>query len=272
MTTRVSAPATSAPSVRSATAVADLFAPAGRWARDAEFEALWPDADRIEGWLAVGQARALFRAATLVPEGCWIVEIGSHKGRSTVFLARAKAAGVKMLAIDPFDNPRWGGGPEVLAEFRRTLEAFGLEGAVDTYRGVSIDAAAEWNGEPVGLLFVDGAHDRASVLADIDGWEPWIADGGLVVFHDAFSSVGTTQALTLRHLANRRFRFLGSERSLVAFAREDLSVRGAAGSGAGLAARYPYFVRNLSVKLLLRRGRSELARWALRYRDGDDLY
>lgn len=252
--------------------MADLFAAPGAWRQDASFDALWPRAHRIDGWLAEGQARALFRAASLVPDGRWIVEIGSHHGRSTVFLATAKAPGVKMLAIDPFDNPRWGGGPEALAAFEATLDGFGLSGAVDTFRGVSAEAAVEWNGEPIGLLFVDGAHDRASVLTDIDGWEGHIAPGGLVLFHDAFSSVGTTEALTLRHLASRRFRYLGSDRTLVAFSRDDLGVGAAAASGLSMAARYPYFARNLAVKLLLRRGRPDLAGRVLRYREGDDLF
>lgn len=250
----------------------DLFAAAGSWDSDTEFDDLWPKANKIEGWLSIGQARLLYRSATRVAEGRRIVEIGSHKGRSTVFLSRGKADGVKMLAVDPFDDPRWGGGPGALEDFRRTLEEFDLTGTVDTYSGISLDAAGEWNGEPVGLLFVDGAHDYTSVLADIDGWEPFIAEGGLVMFHDAFSSVGTTQALTRRHLANRRFRFLGSERSLAVFAREDLRTWEAMSSATRMAARYPYFVRNIGVKVLLRRGRAELARRVLKYRDGDDLY
>lgn len=252
--------------------MADLFAAPGAWRQDSDFDQLWPRASAVGGWLAEGQARALFRAACLVPDGRWIVEIGSHHGRSTVFLATAKAPGVKMLAVDPFDNPRWGGGPEALATFESTLADFGLTGTVDTFRGVSSEAAEEWNGEPVGLLFVDGAHDRQSVLADIDGWERHIAPGGVVLFHDAFSAVGTTEALTLRHLASRRFRYLGSDRTLVAFGRDDLGLGAAVASALAMATHYPYFARNAAVKVLLRRDRADLARRVLRYREGDDLY
>lgn len=46
--------------------MADLFAPPGAWRHDVAFDALWPDADQIDGWLAEGQARALSRAASLV--------------------------------------------------------------------------------------------------------------------------------------------------------------------------------------------------------------
>ena len=252
--------------------MADLFAPPGSWRQDAQFRSLWQTAAQVDGWLSEGQARALYRAASLVPDGRWVVEIGSHHGRSTVLLANAKAPGVKMLAVDPFDDPRWGGGPEALAAFQHTLETFGLRGAVEAHRGLSSEAAATWSGDPVGLLFVDGAHDRPSVLTDIDGWEDKIAPGGLVLFHDAFSAVGTTEALTLRHLLSRRFRFLGRERTLVAFVRRELGFLDAVASGTALASGYPYFARNLAIKALLRRGHTSVARSALRYREEDDLY
>lgn len=258
--------------ITAAPSAIQLFGGAGSWPCDESFEAMWPEAESIEGWLAKAQARVLFRAASLVPDGQVIVEIGSHKGRSTVFLATGKRPATRLLAVDPFDDPRWGGGPEALADFHATLDRFGLAGTVETYRGVSAEASVDWTGEPIGLLFVDGAHDRASVLADIDGWEGFVADGGIVVFHDAFSSIGTTEALTLRHLASRRFRYLGAERTLVAFVREDLGLGSALASGAAMAGRYRYFGRNLAVKVLLRQGRPELARRWLRYRDGDDLY
>ena len=105
-----------------------------------------------------------------------------------------------MLAVDPFDDPRWGGGPELLEAFTNTLARFGLENDVQPFRGVSSEASARWHGASIGLLFVDGAHDRSSVLADIDGWFPFVAPGGLIFFHDAFSSIGVTRALTERLL------------------------------------------------------------------------
>lgn len=249
-----------------------LFAAPHSWgAVDSAFAELWARAQDIPGWLSEGQARILYRAATQVPEGQAIVEIGSHHGRSTVFLASAKSPKVSMLAVDPFDNPRWGGGPESWTVFHSTLERFSLTERVEAFRDISAVAAREWSGEPVGLLFVDGAHDRQSVLADVDGWERFVAPGGLVIFHDAFSSIGVTQALTERHLVSRQFQYVGSERTLVAFRKADLTSASVVRSAISLTPRYLYFARNVAIKLSLRR-RWTLVPQLLGYNEGDDLY
>ena len=49
--------------------------------------------------------------------------------------------------------------------------------------GDSGERHAEFEG-PVHLLFVDGDHRLAGVTADIRGWTPKVAPGGLAVFHD----------------------------------------------------------------------------------------
>src|SRR5205085_4751407 len=37
---------------------------------------------------------------------------------------------------------------------------------------------------PVALLFVDGLHDYKNVVRDFAHFEPWLADGAYVAFHD----------------------------------------------------------------------------------------
>ncbi len=214
---------------------------------------MWGAEGVPDGWLSEGQAFALWRAAASVRPGAWIVEIGSHHGRSTVFLASGKQDDVPMLAVDPFDSPRWGGGAEAFESFHDTVCRFGLAD-VAVFRGLSREASAAWTCGPVGLLFIDGAHDRSSVLADIDGWEPTLAPGALVFVHDAFSSVGVTSALTSRYLFTRSYRYVGSTRSLVAFVREPIGGVRAVAQSARLLPRYAYFARNVAIKVSLRRG------------------
>ena len=183
------------------------------------FDRDWPLIARVFGWLSRDQAAALHAAASRVRPGHAIVEIGSHKGRSTIALGKGKAAGVGLLAVDP-----WGGanGDEVLAAFRRNLEESDLATEVQVFRGTSEQASREEarlrelltgaspDGGWIGLLFVDGLHDRNSVLADIHRWEPSVVMGGLVYFHDAFFRRGVTLAVLERHLLNPRFRYRGS--------------------------------------------------------------
>ena len=219
------------------------------------FEEAWSRSASIEGWLAENQARALYEAAARVPSGASIVEIGSHHGRSTVILASGKSDGcTEVVAVDPFSDPRWGGGEGSLAVFRENVQHAGVEASVRPVRGFSAEAASAWDGSPIGVLYVDGAHDEESVLADIDGWEHFIAPGGRVLFHDCFSAPGVTKAVFRRHLWNRKFRYVGSARTLAIFERRDLSPAQAALSAARLTFRLWYFVRNVAIKVSMRRG------------------
>jgi predicted O-methyltransferase YrrM len=228
----------------------------------ADFAEAWRKASEIEGWLSEGQGRALFNSARRVRAPNHIVEIGSHLGRSTILLALAANPNVRVFAIDPFDDPRWGGGPGLLGEFHLNLAAAGAKDKVDFFRGYSDEAAREWSGEPIGLIWVDGAHDASSVLADIDGWSPWLVDQGDVYFHDAYSAPGVTTAL-FRRMFNSRWRYLGSCRSLAMFQRRDANVV----SWVRMVGRLAYFGRNAVIKLGRKRGEVvpgsvEFERWS----------
>lgn len=217
------------------------------------FAEAWGLSSGLDGWLSEKQGRTLFELAHALPAGRSIVEIGSHQGRSTILLAAGAATGVELLAVDPFDDPRWGGGGESLKAFERNVRAAGVEDRVVTFRGTSGEAGRSWSGAPIGLLFVDGAHDLESVLLDIDVWEPHLATDGAVCFHDAFSSPGVTLALMKRHLFSRRFTYARSAGSLSVFVRRDTGVFRAAWSSARMLGRLVYFARNLAIKLAIRR-------------------
>lgn len=154
-----------------------------------------------------------------------IVEIGSHCGRSTVVLAAAKGPRVPLLAVDPFDDPRWGGGSQALDEFERTLRSADLLEEVKAFRGLSVEAANAGIARPVGLMFVDGAHDRASVLTDIDEWTPHLDDRATLLFHDAYSSPGVTIALFERYCGTAHAQYLGCVGSLARIDLGHLSFR-----------------------------------------------
>jgi predicted O-methyltransferase YrrM len=162
-----------------------------RTSSSCSFDEAWGAVADVEGWLTRGQAQALFDGARNAPDGA-IIEIGSHHGRSTIILARGAGSGTRIHAIDPFDNARWGGGEQSLRIFRDNIERAGVAHMIHPFRGISAEAVESWSGGPIALLYIDGAHDLASVLIDIDGWEPHVVSGGLVFIHDAFSSMGVT--------------------------------------------------------------------------------
>lgn len=218
------------------------------------FAEAWSAAQSIEGWLLESQGRALFDAASQLPEGTVAVEIGSHRGKSATIIAMGLPEGARLTAVDPFDDPRWGGGPESLEKFQSNVRAAGVEDRIDLFRGLSADASASWSGPPVGLLWVDGAHDRASTLADIDGWMPHMAAGGRMYIHDAFSAVGTTRAVLRRLWFSPHVVYDGCERTLVKFIVRPASIPERISSGLRLATRLPFFVRVLAIKIARRRG------------------
>jgi predicted O-methyltransferase YrrM len=218
------------------------------------FEETWAVAKDLEGWLTPAQARELYDAARRVPAGTAIVEIGSHRGKSTVLLAAGASPGVSVTAVDPFDDPRWGGGPESLSVFEANLARAGVAERVRLVRGLSAEAAASWDGPAVGLAWIDGAHDEASVLADIDGWGVHLAPGGELLLHDAFSAVGTTRAVLRRLWWTRRYRYVGCERTLLVFKKQPRTPSEAAFDAARLSRRLPFFARMVAIKLARRRG------------------
>lgn len=214
----------------------------------------------VDGWMTEGQARRLAAAAARVPSGGTIVEIGSFRGRSTIVLASSSADDVEVVAIDPHaGNDR---GPQEIEGFAEqaaddhevflgNLEAAGVRDRVRHVRRFS-DVAHEDVAGSIDVLYVDGAHRFAPARADIKDWGARVADGGVLLIHDSFSSVGVTLAI-LRELAfGGRFRYVGRSRSLTEYHADlEPGLRPRLANAARQLAQLPWFGRNLVLKVLL---------------------
>ncbi len=218
------------------------------------FDTLWPQVDPIPGWLTQDQARVLFSAAQQAPTAAPIVEIGSHRGRSTVVLAGG-GGGRQVVAIDPFVTGRLFDGDAARRDFEAALARTGLSDRVELKAARSQDVYARWN-LPIGLLYIDGKHDYWSCLRDLR-WARFLAPGGQVLVHDAFSSIGVTTAL-IRHLAtDRTLRYAGRTGSLASF----ILAPPTASSTRAFLGELPWWMRNVGIKVLLRlRARGVAAR------------
>lgn len=145
-------------------------------------------ANAVHGWLSDAQGRALYAAAAAVRGQGAIVEIGSWKGRSTVWLARgAQRSGRVIYAIDPHVNSREDPAATTLDAFAANLQAAGVSATVRPLVMTSAEAALVMN-EPVELLFVDGDHSVEGARADAAIWLPRVIEGGTVMFHDVATS------------------------------------------------------------------------------------
>ena len=166
----------------------------------------------IEGWLSDAQGRALLAAAAATTGRGAIVEIGSWKGRSTVWLAEgARLAGQRVHAIDRHSGSREDPAANTLAEFRDNIERAGVADAIDALVMSSAEAAEIVRG-PVELLFIDGDHSFAGVKRDAEIWLPRVMDGGVVMFHDVATAGYDGPRRIFRQLICWNDRFAGIRR------------------------------------------------------------
>jgi predicted O-methyltransferase YrrM len=233
-----------------------------RLAMPGDFANALTEARRTEGWLTDGQAMRLWERAREVADGGRIVEIGSFRGRSAIILARAAAPGVELFAIDPHaGNDR---GPQELAAdarrgdadraaFRRNLEHAGVADRVQHVRLRSQDALGTVP-PTVDLLYVDGAHRYRPALADLRHWGARVRTGGVLLVHDAFSSVGVSLAIGRTLLAGRDFAYEGRVGTLAQYRRRPLAPGARVSNAARQLAETPFLARNLALKLLIMLG------------------
>jgi len=107
----------------------------------------------------------------------------------------------------------------------------------------------------VAVLYVDGAHRYAPARVDIRTWGARVADGGTMLIHDSFSSVGVTLAILRELMFGGRFRYVGRARSMTVY-RADLDgrVRPRVASALRQLAQLPWFGKNLILKVMLKLG------------------
>jgi len=228
------------------------------------FAETWAAARDVEGWLTEPQARRLFLAAAAVPAGGRVVEIGSFRGRSAIVLARGARPDVEVVCIDPHVGSDRGPreiaarpalGEADLAAFRGNLERAGVLERVRHLRRFSAVALDALDG-PVDLLYVDGAHRFGPARADLVRWGARVPDGGRMLVHDAFSSVGVTGALLVECVARGGWRYAGRTGSLAEYVRLDAPLRGRerVRNAARQLAELPWFARNVLFKVLVLAG------------------
>jgi predicted O-methyltransferase YrrM len=106
-----------------------------------------------------------------------VLEIGSSHGGSAMIITAAldDLAGGRLACVDPqplFDPRDWH-----RIEHRAVLIPHASPGAI-------AEASDALEGR-FNLVFIDGDHSRAGVLADIRGLLPQLADRAYLLFHDA---------------------------------------------------------------------------------------
>lgn len=152
-------------------------------------------ADTIPGWLSDVENEFLFTEAARARTGGAIVEIGSYKGRSTVFLALGAQSGTgnRVFAIDPHT-----GSPDLLRagekiwtydEFTRNIKRAGAANIVTPIVATGEETAKNW-GEPIALLFVDANYHSYELTENLLRlWTPHLMEGGKVLLNNVAPSL-----------------------------------------------------------------------------------
>lgn len=143
----------------------------------------------VEGWLDNYEGELLYSLAQNCQGTGAIVEVGSWKGKSTIWLASGSKAGrgVKVYAVDPHtgssEHRELYGKISTFDEFKNNTSCAGLDDLVVPMVMTSREAASSFD-QPVELLFIDGAHEYEAVNEDFELWFPKVVEGGVVAFHD----------------------------------------------------------------------------------------
>jgi MMP 1-O-methyltransferase len=158
-------------------------------------------AETIEGWLSAAEGELLFRLAESCPQGLPVVEIGSWKGKSTVWLAAGvrPSAGTLVFAIDPHEQSLEDPNATTLDDLKKNLARSGVANMVVPIVSTSHEAARSFDQQP-GVIFLDGNHKEEAVRVDLADWFPKLADGGAFVIHDVFGDLWPGPRRALRAL------------------------------------------------------------------------
>lgn len=123
----------------------------------------WPD---IKGWCA-DRDRTYLYDLIVARHARTIVEVGVYAGRMTVALAAAaRATGGMVHCVDHWREMANGG--DIAREFLETLTAHDLQDVVRIYCEASATFAERFLGA-IDVLWIDGGHDKATVLCDLMG-------------------------------------------------------------------------------------------------------
>ncbi len=152
----------------------------------------------FDNWVKDSEGEVLYKfAKKCFPENV-IVEIGSWKGKSTIWLAKGSKAGnfSTVYAIDPHtgasEHKKRFGEVWTFDEFKNNIQKAGVDDIIKPIIKTSEEAINDI-GKNIGLIFIDGAHEYDMVRNDFELWFPKMVDGGIMVFHDTDGRYGPTR-------------------------------------------------------------------------------
>ena len=146
---------------------------------------------RSFGFLYEYEVLAMQVLARSLNPGAKVINFGAGVGTSALAIKEARPD-AEIWTIDISEGGPNGG----LENERNAFRDSGMDALLPTQiLGDSSEVGRTWGtnkqlpGILVDMVFVDGDHSKEGLTADIEAWEPWVKDGGIMVFHDYQSPV-----------------------------------------------------------------------------------
>jgi len=166
---------------------------------------------KIEGWLTKKESKLLYELSNNYNGKGAIVEIGSWKGKSTIYLAWGSKKGKKnkVYAIDPhsgsLEHKEELGKVWTFEDFKKNIKKGKVNDIISPIVNTSENASKEFK-KKVGILFIDGSHEYKDVKNDFKNWFNKIENNGIIAFHDVFNVFfnGPTFFLMKEILTNKK--------------------------------------------------------------------
>ena len=131
--------------------------------------------------------KALYEIANQCPKASIALEIGSHLGASSCYIAAGlKQNGGHLFCVDTWENETMPEGKQdTFLEFQKNTT--GVKQQITPIRKRSEDVNDTDFKAPLNLVFIDGDHSYEVTKQDFECVQQWIAEDGIIAFHD-FSS------------------------------------------------------------------------------------
>lgn len=176
--------------------------------------------DKVEGFLSEREGEFLYKQAKNCSWEGVIVEIGSWKGKSTIWLGKGSKSGknVKIYAIDPHtgssEHKKIYGKVWTFEEFKDNIKNAEVDDVVVPIVKTSEEASKDFK-EPIEFIFIDGAHEYEFVKSDFENWFPILIDGGIMAFHDATVAPSVKKVVEEFIFKSKNFKNVGIVDSIV---------------------------------------------------------
>ncbi len=138
-----------------------------------------------QGWYAnAQQMEELFKDHNIRT----VVEVGSWLGKSTCHIASQLGHGGRVYAIDHWlgsvEHQDYENLPTLYDQFLSNVIHAGLTHRIIPLRMDSLQGAGYLKHVPVDLVYLDAAHDKESVLKDLEAWFPYVKGHGVLCGDD----------------------------------------------------------------------------------------